>query len=288
MNILDDIKMQYKAGGIAQRLIYWNVGCFIAAIILFYDFQSQNFLYPSWIALSSDVSTFLMFPWTFLSYSFFHDGFFHLFFNMIILNFASQLFLTFFTQKQLLGVYILSAIFAGLVFVLSYFIMGYDALIVGASAAIMAILVAVTAYQPLMNIRMFLVGNVKLWHITGVIILLDLLQFRGGNTGGHISHLAGALFGYLYIVLLKNGMDLTVGVSKAIDFFTNQFRKSPSTPFKKVHKNYKAPKEAKTTSKIITKDRNQQQIDAILDKISQSGYDSLSKDEKEFLFKTGK
>ena len=107
MNILDDIKMQYKAGGIAQRLIYWNVGCFIAAIILFYDFQSQNFLYPSWIALNSDVSNFLIFTWTFLSYSFFHDGFFHLFFNMIILNFASQLFLTFFTQKQLLGVYIL-------------------------------------------------------------------------------------------------------------------------------------------------------------------------------------
>lgn len=288
MTIIDDLKMQYRTGGISQRLIYWNIGCFILAIILFYNFQSQQFSYPNWVALNSDVSNFLIFPWTFLTYAVFHDGFFHLFFNMIILNFACQLFLTYFTQKQLLGVYILSAIFAGLFFVVSYFIMGYNASIVGASAAIMAILVAVTTYQPLMNIRMFLIGNVKLWHITGVIILLDLLQFRAGNTGGHISHLAGAFFGYLFITLLKNGTDLTVGVSKIIGFFTNLFKKSPSTPFKKVHKNYKAPREQKPTSKIITKDRNQQQIDAILDKISQSGYDSLSQDEKEFLFKTGK
>lgn len=287
MNILDDLKMQYKMGGIAHRIIYWNVALFLLAVILFYDFKSGLFVYPSWIALNSDLSNFSIFPWTFLTYAFFHDGFLHLFFNMMVLNFASRLFLTFFTQKQFLGLYLLSAVFAGFVFVLSYFLMGFGASIVGASAAIMAILVGATAYQPLMIVRLAFLGNVKLWHITGVILLLDLLQIRD-NTGGHISHLAGAFFGFVFIQLLKNGTDLSKIVSSVIDFFVNLFKKSPSKPFKKVHKNYKAPTTTRTTSKIITKDKSQQQIDEILDKISQSGYDSLSKEEKEFLFKTGK
>jgi len=107
------------------------------------------------------------------------------------------------------------------------------------------------------------------------------------NTGGHISHLAGAFFGFIYIKLLQNGTDLSIIVSRIIDFFVNLFRKSPSTPFKKVHKNYQKPTE-KVTSRIVTKDKTQQQIDEILDKISQSGYDCLTKEEKEFLFKAGK
>ena len=151
----------------------------------------------------------------------------------------------------------------------------------------MAILVATTTYQPLMNIRLFLIGNVKLWHLTAVILILDLMQFRLGNMGGHISHLAGAVFGFIFIKLLQNGTDLSIVVSRILDFFTNLFRKSPSTPFKKVHKNYNKPTQ-KPTSKIVTKDKTQQQIDEILDKISQSGYDCLTKEEKEFLFKAGK
>jgi hypothetical protein len=151
----------------------------------------------------------------------------------------------------------------------------------------MAILVAATTYQPLMNVRLFLIGNVKLWHITGVILILDLMQFQLGNMGGHISHLAGAFFGFIFIKLLQNGTDLSVGISKILDFFANLFSKSSSTPFKKVHKNYSKPT-PKPTSRIVTKDKTQQQIDEILDKISQSGYDCLTKEEKEFLFKAGK
>ncbi len=165
--------------------------------------------------------------------------------------------------------------------------MNLSASIVGASAAIMAVLVAATTYHPLMNVRLLLIGNVKLWHITFVIILLDLMQFRLENTGGHISHLSGALFGFIFIKLLENGIDLSKIVSRILDFFANIFTKSASTPFKKVHKNYSRPVE-KSGSRIITKDKAQQQIDEILDKISQSGYDSLTKEEKEFLFKAGK
>ncbi|RZJ54390.1 MAG: rhomboid family intramembrane serine protease [Flavobacterium sp.] len=286
MNILDDLKLQYRLGGIAMRLIYWNVACFLISLILD-QFAVGQYIFHNGLALSSDPEFFLFKPWTFLTYAFFHDGFLHLLFNMLVLNFASSLFLTFFTQKQYLGLYILGAIFSGVVFVLSYYFLNYDASIVGASAAIMAILVGTTTYQPLMDVRLMFFGNVKLWHITAVILLLDLLQFRLGNMGGHISHLAGAVFGFIFIKLLQNGTDLSIVVSRTIDFFANLFRKSPTTPFKTVHKNYKKPTE-KATSRIVTKDKTQQQIDEILDKISQSGYDCLTKEEKEFLFKAGK
>ncbi|UUW09393.1 rhomboid family intramembrane serine protease [Flavobacterium plurextorum] len=287
MNILDDLKLQYKLGGIAMRVIYWNIACFLISLIFFYQYSGGGFAYPSWLALSSDPNVFLFKPWTFLTYAFFHSSFLHLLFNMMVLNFASNLFLTFFSQKQYLGLYILSAIFSGVVFALSFYFSNIAGSIVGASAAIMAILAAVTTYQPLMNIRLLLIGNVKLWHITGVILILDLMQFRLDNMGGHISHLAGAVFGFIFIKALQQGTDLSKIVSKVLDFFANLFRKSPTTPFTKVHKNYKKPTE-KVTSRIVTKDKTQQQIDEILDKISQSGYDCLTKEEKEFLFKAGK
>jgi membrane associated rhomboid family serine protease len=286
-NIVDDLKKQYKFGGMAQRLIYWNIACFLVSLVFFYQFKVGAFDFPNWIVLSSEPSIFITKPWTLLTYAFFHDGFGHIFFNMIVLNFSSTLFLTFFNQKQLLGLYVLSAIFAGLIFILGYYFMHLSASIVGASGAIMAILVAATTYSPLMNVRLLLIGNVKLWHITLVIIIIDLMQIRLDNSGGHIAHLAGAFFGFAFIKLLENGTDLSKIVSSIIDFFVNLFTKSQSTPFKKVHKNYKKPIE-KPTSRIVTKDKTQQQIDEILDKISRSGYDCLTKEEKEFLFKAGK
>lgn len=287
MNILDDLKLQYRLGGIAMRVIYWNIACFLVSLVFFYQYSGGGFAYPDWLALSSDPNVFLFKPWTFLTYAFFHASFWHLVFNMMVLNFASNLFLTFFTQKQYLGLYILGAIFSGVIFALSFYFSNVAGSIVGASAAIMAILVAATTYQPLMDVRLMFFGNVKLWHITAVILILDLMQFRLENTGGHISHLAGAIFGFIFIKLLQNGIDLSKIVSKTLDFFANLFKKSPSTPFTKVHKNYQKPTE-RATSRIVTKDKTQQQIDEILDKISQSGYDCLTKEEKEFLFKAGK
>ena len=282
-SIIDDLKFQYRVGGIANKMIYWNVGFFLLSIIFFYQFKSGVFDFPNWLAISSEPTTVLTRPWTLLTYAFFHYGFLHLFFNMMVLNFSSRLFLTFFTQKQYLGLYILSAIFSALCFVLSFYFLHQTSSMVGASAAIMALLVATTTYQPLMEIRLLLIGNVKLWHITAVLLLLDLLQIQMNNTGGHIAHLSGALFGYIYIKLLQNGTDL----SRIVDSILNLFSKKQSTPFRKVHVNPKKPA-AKRESKIVIKDKTQQQLDEILDKISQSGYDSLTAEEKEFLFKAGK
>ncbi|MFZ4679870.1 MAG: rhomboid family intramembrane serine protease [Flavobacterium sp.] len=282
-SIIEDLKFQYKIGGIANKMIYWNVGIFLLSIPFFYQFKSGVFDFPNWLAISSEPLLFLTSPWTLLTYAFFHYGFLHLFFNMMVLNFSSRLFLTFFTQKQYFGLYILSAIFSALCFVLSFYFLHQTSSMVGASAAIMALLVATTAYQPLMEIRLLLIGNVKLWHITAILLLLDLLQIQMNNTGGHIAHLSGAFFGYIYIKLLQNGTDM----SRIVDSILNLFSKQQSTPFKKVHVNPKKPA-SKSESKIVIKDKTQQQLDEILDKISQSGYDSLTAEEKKFLFKAGK
>jgi len=287
MSIIEDIKLQYKIGGVANKMIYWNVGIYLLSIILFYQFKTGVFDYPNWLAVSSNPDVLITRPWTLLTYAFFHNGFLHIFFNMMVLNFTSRLFLTFFTQKQYLGLYFLSAIFASIIFVLSFYLLGKSSLMVGASAAIMALLLASTTYQPLMEVRLLLIGNVKLWHITAVILILDLMQIQLDNTGGHIAHLSGAFFGFLYIKLLQNGTDLSLIVTNIITFFSTIFDKKQKTPFKKVHKTSQR-KTPIRESKVVIKDKTQQQIDEILDKISQSGYDSLTKEEKEFLFQSGK
>ena len=289
MNIIDDLKLQYNIGGIVTKLILWNVALFVFPWLFFALLSLLGFPidYLQFVSLSSNPAHLLWKPWSLLSYAFFHSGIMHIVFNMIVLNFSGRLFMTYFTAKQLLGLYVLSAVFAGICYMLVFYVLNINAPIVGASAAIMAILVAATTYHPLMDLRLLLIGNVKLWHVTAVIIFIDLVQLRSENMGGHISHLSGALFGFIFIKLLQNGTDLSRGVSRFFGFFANLFQKNKTTPFKKVHKNYTKPVE-KSIPKIITKDKSQQQIDEILDKISQSGYDSLTKEEKEFLFKVGK
>ena len=289
MNIIDDLKLQYKIGGIVTQLIFWNVALFVISWLFFaiLSLLGTTVDYMQYASLSSNPSDLVWKPWSILTYAFFHSGIMHIVFNMIVLNFSGRLFMTYFTAKQLLGLYVLSAIFAGISYVLIFFLLNINAPIVGASAAIMAILVATTTYYPLMELRLLIIGTVKLWHVTAVIIVIDLMQLRSENMGGHISHLAGAMFGFIFIKLLQNGTDLSAAVSRFIDFFANLFQKNTASPFKKVHKNY-SRLVVKPVSKIVTKDKSQEQIDEILDKISQSGYDSLSNEEKEFLFKVGK
>lgn len=287
MNILDDIKQQYRFGGMVQKLVFWNIGCFLVSLI-FYQFSTGRFNFPNWLALSSDLAVSATFPWTYITYAFLHGGLLHLVFNLIVLNFAGRLFQTFFSEKQLLGVYLLGAFFSGLVYVLAYWFVFHsgNAILVGASASIMAILFATVTYAPMMTVRLLLIGYVKLWHIALAILVIDVLQIGLSNTGGHLSHLAGAFFGFLFVKLLQQGTDVTKIVLKITDFFKGLFSKNkPSTkkytPFKEVHI---SKKETKTYKPKVHKDKNQQQIDEILDKISRSGYDSLTKEEKEFLF----
>ena len=285
MNILDDLKLQYKTGGMVQKLIFWNIGFFLFSLVFFYSFSVGQFQIPTWIALSSDLGTFIRSPWTLVSFNFFHAGLLHLFFNLMVLHFSGRLFNTYFTDKQLFGVYVLGGIFSGITFVLSYIFIGKSGLLDGASGAIMAVLLASTTSSPFMLLRIPLIGIVKLWYVAFVILFIDLIQMPLDNTGGHLAHLGGALFGFIYIKLLQSGTDLTKPFSMFLNAIANLFQPKKKTPFKKVHRN--------TTKNVVNsseskKDFTQKQIDDILDKISKSGYDSLTKEEKEFLFKAGK
>ena len=200
MNIIDDLKLQYNMGGIVTQLIFWNVALFVLPWLFFalLFLLGVNIDYIHYVSLSSNPADLLWKPWSLLSYAFFHSGIMHIIFNMIVLNFSGRLFMTYFTSKQLLGLYVLSAIFAGISYILVFYVLNINAPIVGASAAIMAILVATTTYHPLMDLRLLIIGNVKLWHITAVIIIIDLMQLRSENMGGHISHLSGAFFGFIF------------------------------------------------------------------------------------------
>ncbi|MBF6609118.1 MAG: rhomboid family intramembrane serine protease [Flavobacterium sp.] len=290
--ILDDLKLQFRSGDVVTKLIFWNIALFAVPHILFgiLKLAGIDINWMQYVSLSTEPSDLLWKPWSLISYAFFHAGILHVLFNLIMLHFSGRLFLTFFTQKQLLSLYITSAIFAGLVYLLSYAafpaLANINTSMVGSSGAVMAILFATTAYAPMMELRLLLIGSVKLWHVALVLLIIDLVQLSVSNTGGHIAHLAGAFFGYQYVIQLKKGTDVTSWISRLIDFLSGLFSPKKRTPFRKVHKNVKV--KPVVGSRIVTKDKTQQQIDEILDKISKSGYDSLTKEEKEFLFRAGK
>lgn len=276
MNILNDIKQHYKSGDVSQKLIFINILVFILCAFIF-SFASNQFQYPSWLALSSNYKEVLWFPWTLLTYGFLHSEIIHLIFNLIFLYYISILFYTFFNTRQFLTVYFLGSFFAGLVFVTYGFLFNYDNLIVGASASIMAIFIAVATYAPNYAIRLPLIGYLKIWHLAALYIFIDVSQLLTENTGGHIAHLSGSIVGFTFAILMKKGIDLSEVLL---------FKKRKNTTFKKVYKN----KPVKKYQSVRVSDVNfqQRQIDEILEKISKSGYDSLTKEEKEFLFAANK
>lgn len=286
MGLWEDFKMQFRTGTVATRLIIINMLLFAVSFVIpaIFFLAGKQISLLQYISLSSDPQDLLVKPWTLITYMFFHAGLWHLLVNMLMLYFSSRLFTTFFTQKQLLGLYLLGGLFAGLIYLMSYLVLPAlsreVAVLVGASASVMAVLFAVASYAPMMQVQLLLLGRVKLWHIAVVFLLIDLIQLPMSNTGGHLTHLGGALFGYLYIKALKMGHDWATPVANLLDFGKRPAKKHP---FKKVYKN---PRPAPRTP--VTKDRTQQQIDEILDKISKSGYESLTKDERDFLARGGK
>ena len=287
MNILDDLKLQYKMGGLVLKIIFWNIGVFILFSLLgvFLKVSNIHFDFYNYVALPSSFNLFIFRFWTLFTYMFFHLDFLHLFWNVVILWFSSRYFLYYFTLKQFSTVYFFGGIFAGIVYVVFYHFLGVSSQLIGASAAIYAVLFAVTIYAPYTQVNIFNLDFIKLWHICFIILFLDVIQMPFNNFGGHLAHLGGAFFGFIYIKLLQSGTDLTKPLSSFFDVITNLFQPKKKTPFKKVHRN---PTKKVVTSYDSKKDFTQKQIDDILDKISKSGYDSLTKEEKEFLFKAGK
>ncbi len=282
------LRYQYARLNVAEKLIAINVIVFIAIGLLEALFK---FDVKQWFVLPKDLIAFISQPWSIVTYSFLHDGIFHILWNMYVLYVASRILLNLFDGKRFLNVYFLGVILGGLLFVASYNIfptlMQSNAILLGASAGVMAVLIFVCTYIPNQEVRVVFF-NVKLWQIGLFVVLMDLAQIGlGGNIGGRIAHLGGAMLGYFYARQLMEGRDIGAGFSKFIDGLVNTFKpSSKKAPMKTVYKNKsKSPRSSKAK---IDKDSHQRQIDDILDKISKSGYESLSKAEKDFLFKAGK
>jgi len=292
----DQLRYRYNMAGVLEKLIAVNVVVFIVQFFL----QTLGFLFKTkinfifeWFSFPTHLQALLYKPWSIITYAFLHGGLLHLFFNMMILYFSGRLFLTFFSPKRLLNYYFLGAISGALLFALSYnlfpaFAGVGNVPLVGASAAVTAILVGVATQAPHMQVRMMFIGNIKLWWIAAFLVVVDFIQIPFGNAGGHIAHLGGALLGYMYTTQLSKGNDIGAWSQKITDMIVGWFQPSKKKPFKNVYRNTSSAKNKKTASSFSNQEEKQKKVDSILDKISKNGYDSLTKAEKDYLFKAGK
>jgi len=283
------LRYQYARLSIAEKLIIANVGVFILNALLPFLLGFGKNAFSQWFELPVNVMTYITQPWSIVTYSFFHAGFSHLFWNMLLLYFSGRIFLNLFSGRQLINVYFLGVILGGLLFVLSYNVfpvfMGSNTSIIGASAGVTAVLIFICAYIPNQVVRVFFF-NVKLWYIGAFFVLIDLIQIPASNSGGHLAHLGGALLGYVYARQLTKGRDIGEGFSKMLDALGAFFKpREKKAPMKTVYRKTRSAAKSKVD---YDKESRQRKIDAILDKISKSGYESLSKAEKDFLFKAGK
>lgn len=282
------ILYKFKTLNIANKLIVINIAVFLLFFIASFLFNTSSEVLMQWFVLPEEPIEVLKQPWSLLTYSFLHGGFTHILFNMIWLNFFSKFILNLFSEKRFLTVYLLGALYGGLLFVTAYNVFpvfqskaGY---LLGASASVSALMVFAATYSPNISFRFFMV-TIKLWQLAVGLFLLDLFRLGSGtNPGGMLSHLGGAVFGYVYAVQLAKGNDIGLWFEKIVASLVNLFKTKKNTPFRKVHKTPKNTSKKKTTS---VKDERQIKIDGILDKIGKSGYESLTKQEKDFLFKAG-
>ncbi|MFD2824279.1 rhomboid family intramembrane serine protease [Lacinutrix iliipiscaria] len=286
MSLTQDIKQKLTQLNVFEKLIVANVFVFFIAHILKLVLHTESSL--SWFELPSNLSDFMTQPWAIVSYAFLHYDFFHILFNMLWLYIIGKMFINLFNTKLGLNVYFLGAISGAIVFLLGYLLLPnvFDSghRLVGASAAVRALLIFMCAYMPNMDLRFF-TFNIKLKHVGIAIVVLDFMGLFGGNAGGNLAHFGGTILGYFYGTQLHKGNDIGKGFERFMDAIVNFFKSNKSN-LKTVHK--KSGKVAGYTKEEFKEFNNQKQIDIILDKISKSGYDSLTKAEKELLFRAGK
>ena len=291
-----DLVYKFKTANALVKLIAVNVLVFIVFGLLEFIFQVK---YPAgsfrgWFMLPSDLGALVLKPWSIITYAFLHNGFFHILWNMLFLYWFGNYVLNLFTQKRVLTLYFLGAISGGLLYLLAYNLFpvfdSEQGIMQGASAAVYAVMVFIATYTPNAQMRIF-TFNIKLWQIALFFVLFDVVKLigtndpSGNNAGGLIAHLGGALLGYFYATQLAKGNDIGRWFESLMDQWVGIFAPRKKKPFKKVHRTAKPY--TKATASNVDKDDKQKKIDSILDKISKSGYESLSKSEKDYLFKAG-
>lgn len=289
MSIYKELKDSYKYGSPVTRLLYINIIIFIVFGLIHTIFwiagrEPSYYVFSEWFKAPSYLPELLIKPWSVITYMFFHEDFFHIAFNMLGLYWFGRLFLEFFNKRQLVGLYLIGGIFGYLLFVAGYYslipLRNNFSPILGASASVLAILAGVAFSRPNYSIYMMFFGQVKLKYLALIYILLDVISMAKGNAGGHIAHLGGMFAGWIFALRLQKNSDITIGVNRILDFFATLFK-----PRKRLKVSHRKPANDYDYKKA--KASEQKEIDAILDKISRSGYDSLNKAEKEMLFKMG-
>lgn len=289
MDFFKQLFQRFRSADNLLRLIYINVGVWVVLALLSLVlklFTLSDGVLVDWLATPSNVMLLLRRPWTLLSYMVVHKAFFHLFFNMLCLYWFGKVFLMQHSEKQLVGLYVVGGLFGALVYVLSYNffplyadVRHYSTLI-GASASVMAIIVASAMQMPNMQMRVLLIGNVSLKYIAIVTVLVSFLGITSENAGGELAHLGGALAGYLFVVFLRRGSDLTIWFSRVVDWLSRLF-----TPSKRKKSKFHYKRPVSDAEYNEQKASHNEQVDLILDKIKRSGYESLTNDEKELLFR---
>ena len=288
MSGFKDLKYKFNRFNTFEKIIVVNIIIFVIGQLIKVFGRTEHSL--SYLSLPSSFSEFLWKPWTLITYGFTHYGFFHILFNLLILYYISRMLLNLFRPKMALNIYLLGIIVGGLAFLFAYNVLPKNFLIntsavVGASAGIRALLIFLGVYMAETEVRVF-TFNVKLKYIAIALIAMDILGLFGWNQGGNIAHLGGALLGYFYAIKLKEGKDIGLGFERMMDTIMNWFK--PKSNLKTVHKASKKKSYAGKTKEEFHTFNDQKKVDLILDKISKSGYESLTAEEKEFLFKAGK
>jgi len=292
-SIIDEIKQSFKRGDALVKLIYVNVFLFllvnIVKVIAFLSQASFGGTFLQLFTCPASIAAILHQPWGVLTYMFLHEGFLHILFNLLWLYWIGYIFIDFLNGKRLVAVYIFGGLSGAALYILVYNLLPVfdpaSSFMLGASASVMAIVLAITVYVPNYTLYLMFLGPVKLKWIALVSVVLDVITLSDGNPGGHIAHLGGALFGLYWGFRLKNGKDITKWSYQAYDHVASVFKPTPRVKMYYSSGNTYKEKVTPTSSPgKVSKD----ELDTILDKISKSGYESLSASEKEKLFNASK
>ena len=293
MNVFDTIRQTFRQGNSLIKLIYLNVAVFLILkiiLILFLLFNISSTFLLSYLAVPADLTQLFYRAWTPFTYMFLHEEFFHILFNMFALYWFGKIFLLFFSEKQLVGLYIFGGLMAALIYIIAFNSFPYyspvlrQSLLLGASGSIMAIILATAFRSPNMEMQIVFLGSVKLKYIAIFYVLTSFFGITSSNGGGQLAHLGGALAGYLFVVSLRQGKDLTSGLNHILDAIFGLFR---PRKLKVKHTMNKSKPQMSDAEFNANKARKMVEIDKILDKIKTSGYESLSPEEKKRLFEQG-
>lgn len=295
--IFDDLRRTFQQGNIVVRLIFINVAAFVLCMLLsvllgLFAIDTTELLRDFY--LPADLLQLLRRPWTLITYMFMHAGIWHLLGNMLWLYWFGRLFLYFFSSKHLRGLYIVGGLLGGLLYIVAYNALPifeghlYSATLVGASASVLAIAIATAVREPEYQINLMFIGPVQLKYFSLFIVLFDILYVGSNNAGGHIAHLGGALAGWWFASGISRGYDITRWANVCIDAIAGLFSKrerKPRKPKMKVHTSNSRTADYEYNAR---KKAQSDEVDRILDKLKQSGYSSLSEEEKRRLFEASK